>query len=77
MDIQQAIDIANRYVKENKFHLKNGPFAAIEGRDLLTLGKDKTGWRVLYKLDIPEGIEPDTMTVEVYDSGEIVVPYEL
>lgn len=40
----------------------------------MRLGKQLSGWLIYFKLDIPEGFEPDYIFVEVYDNGRVHIP---
>jgi hypothetical protein len=41
----------------------------------MRLGKNRSGWVVSFRLDVPQGFEPDQVYVEVYEpDGEVNVP---
>ena len=71
----EAIRIAVEEVTRLKSNIKPDEPKAIYKQRHMRLGKNRSGWLVIFQLDVPPGFVPDRLYVEVYESnGEVYVP---
>jgi hypothetical protein len=59
MDEQRAIQIAVDEVTRNGGNITNDAPRAIYKQRNMRLGKNRCGWLVIFRLNVPEGFEPD------------------
>jgi hypothetical protein len=43
------------------------PLGVLYVKRHMSLGKNRSGWVITFKLDVPSGFEPDLLFVEVYE----------
>lgn len=77
MTKEQAIEIASNHLLSEGAKMKsNPPFAFRKEGDMR--GSHRFGWVVIVQSNVPIGIEPDSIHVEVYEpDGEVYGPQML
>jgi hypothetical protein len=75
MTRERAIEIALNHLRADGTRIKLSPPAALHKESDMRGGDNLRGWVVIVPLDVPFGIEPDEIHVEVYEpDGGVFIP---
>jgi hypothetical protein len=70
----EAVQIAMKEVVRLGCHIAQDEPQVIYKQRHMRLGTNRSGWLVIFRLNVPEGFEPDRLHVEVYETdGEVHV----
>ena len=67
MNEQEAIELALVALGKSRSSFGAKPIRAFHRQRHMSRGKSRSGWVVTVALDVPEGFEPDSLHVEIYD----------
>jgi hypothetical protein len=75
MTEEEAIRLAVAELERRGLGTTPNPVGAHHQNRHMRLGKNRSGWIVLFPLDAPRGFEPNQLSVEVYEpDGEVNIP---
>ncbi len=75
MDRDEAVRLALEALKADEPTFNTEPSRVWYKERLMHHGEERSGWLVVFPLDVPRGFEPDEFFVIVYEpDGEIDIP---
>ena len=73
----QAIEMARQEALANEFRIGSTAPTTIRKERHMRLDKKASGWLIVFDLDVPKELEPNSVMVEVYDDGRVFTPDHL
>lgn len=73
----QAIELAREEAYSHRYRIGSADPAVIRKDRYMRLDRNASGWLIVFDLDVPQGIEPNSVMIEVYDDGRVFTPDHL
>lgn len=73
----QAIELAREEASARRCRLGPAAPTIIRKDRHMRLDRKSSGWVIVFALDVPQGLEPNTVVIEVYDDGRVFTPDNL
>lgn len=72
-----AIERAREEASSRQYRIGSADPAVIRKDRHMRLDRNAPGWLIVFDLDVPQGLEPNSVMIEVYDDGRVFTPDHL
>lgn len=73
----QAIELARQEASAREYRIGSADPVVIRKERHMRLNRNSPGWVIVFDLDVPQGLEPNSVMIEVYDDGQVFTPDQL